>query len=239
MSDEEFDDVEVQRILERALDQQKSAERRALVKGTGTSLPELRTIASEVGIDPRFIDSAAREVVVRRGAPPAKERFGVPDLLRADRVIPEEIDDEEWMRIVEEMRAAFGMTGVVSSYARVREWHSGTSSAKEASIIQLRVETTDAGTAITLSQNTRQQTLLPTVLGMTFGAVAVTFAALVPFIGASTSAAAFIGVNALGGAGIFAGGMGWVGRWARSRGELFERLLDRIELIAGTAERGT
>ena len=238
MSAEEFDYVEVQRILELALEQQRRSERKALVTGGGTSLPALREIASEVGIDPRFVESAAREVARRRDTPVTKtNRMGVPDEVRADRVIPHRIDDDEWIRIVEELRTTFGVAGTVSQYGRVREWHSSASSHANASVAHLRLEEVDGGTAITLHQKTVAQTQLPLVLGATFATIGVTFAALLPVIGLTAGGLAFAGVNALSGAGIYAGGMGWASRWAGKRTELFERILDRIELLAGATEQ--
>ena len=239
MDETEFDDVEVQRILERAAEQQEAAERRSLARGAGTSLNSLRKIAGEVGIEPRFVDAAAREVALRRDQQPAREFMGVPDELRVQRVLPEKVDDEEWVRIVDDLRATYGMAGHVSHYGRVREWQSGTSSASgAASVIHLRLEDTDDGTALSLSQNIRQQTQLPKVLGGTFGGLGVAFLALLPVVDSVPALLAFAGLNVLAGAGILFGGMNWAGRWASRRLERFQASADRVELVAGPSERG-
>lgn len=238
MDQAEFDDVEVQRILKRASEQQQASERRDLARGAGTSLTSLREIAGEVGIEPRFVDAAAREVALRRDHAPAKEFMGVPDELRIQRVLPEKVDDDEWIRIVDDLRASYGITGHVSHYGRVREWQSGASSTSgSGSVIHLRLEETDDGTALTLSQNIRSQTQLPKVLGGTFGALGVTFLALIPAMSAVVPPLLFAGGNILAGAGILLGGMNWTGRWARRRMERFHATADRIELMAGTTER--
>lgn len=241
MDETEFDDVEVQRILQRATEQQEAAERRSLARGAGTSLDALRKIAGEVGIEPRFVDAAAREVALRRDHLPAGEFMGVPDELRVQRVLPEKVDDDEWVRIVDDLRATYGMTGHVSQYGRVREWQSGTSSTSggTGSVIHLRLEETEAGTALTLSQNIRSQTQLPKVLGGTFGGLGVAFLALLPVVDSVPAVLAFAGLNVLAGVGILFGGMNWAGRWASRRMERFQATADRVELVAGMSERGS
>lgn len=239
MDQAEFDEVEVQRILKRAAEQQQAAERRSFIRGTGTSLTSLRDIAEEVGIDSRFVDAAAREVALRRDHPPAKEFMGVPDELRVQRVLPETIDDDEWIRIVDDLRATYGMTGHVSQYGRIREWQSSPSSSNGAtSLIHLRLEDTEDGTALNLSQNIRQQTMLPKVLGATFAGAGVTFLALTALASSTLPALTFSVVNLVAGAATFFGGMNWTGRWAQRRLERFQATADRIELMAGTTERG-
>ncbi len=238
MSQAEFDDVEVQRILKRASEQQQASERRELARGAGTSLSSLREIAEEVGIEPRFVDAAAREVALRRDHRPAKEFMGVPDELRIQRVLPDKVDDDEWIRIVDDLRATFGTAGHVSHYGRVREWQSGASSTSGGDYsIHLRLEETEDGTALTLAQNIRNQTQLPKVLGATFGGLGVTFLALIPAMSAVVPPLLFAGGNILAGAGLLLGGMNWTARWARRRMERFEASADRIELLAGTTER--
>ena len=238
MDQVEFDDVEVQRILERAAEQQQAAERRGLTRRSGTSLTSLKDIAQEVGIEPRFVDAAARELALRRDHPVAKEFMGVPEELTIQRVLPERVDDDEWIRIVDDLRATYGITGHVSQYGRVREWQSGAAPNSSAgSLIHLRLEETEDGTALTLTQSIRNQTALPKVLGATFVSLGVTFAALLPVLGVTAAGLTFAGLNVVAGGGILVGGMGWVGRWARRRMERFQSTADRIELMAGTTER--
>lgn len=236
MSDPHFDDVDVQRILERAADQQRRAERRALLRPGQTSLETIREIAGEVGIDARYVDSAAHEIALRRDRAPEVTRMGIPRTVSADRVITSRVDDGEWARIVDELRRSFDTPGVVSEFGRVREWHSG--AGHSSSLVHLKVEETGVGTTVSMTQNLKQFHDLPTALGAVFATLGVCSLAAVPFVASAGGMALFAAANLLTGGGVYLGGMSWVGRIARRQQEKMDAALDRVELLAGSRERG-
>lgn len=238
MSDFEFDDVEVQRILGRAAEHQQKAERQALMRRGGTSLTTLREIASEVGIDPRYVDSAAHEVALRRNGEPETTRLGVPRKVESRRVLADSVDAGEWGRVVEDLRHTFDTPGAVSEFGRVREWHSGTGASSTTAHVHLRLEESEHGTDVSISQSMKPHLELPSVLGGVFAAVGVCFLGMLPVVDAPLAAAAFSAVNVLAGLGTYLGGMGWAGRKARQQQERMDALLDRVELLAGSSERG-
>jgi hypothetical protein len=237
MSDVEFDDVEVQRILERAAEHQQRAERKALVRRGGTSLTTLREIAAEVGIDPRHVDSAAHEVALRKEVRSDTTRLGVPRTVASRRVLTDEVDDTEWARIVDDVRRTFDRPGVVSEFGRVREWHSGTASSSSAAVVHLKLEEGEQGTTVSVSQSMKPYLDLPAALGATFGAIGVCLLGLLPVVDAPLALAAFAAANVATGLGVYLGGTGWAGRRARQQEERMEALLDRVELLAGSSER--
>lgn len=237
MSDFEFDDVEVQRILERAAEHQQKAERRTLARRGGTSLTTLKEIASEVGIDPRYVDSAAHEVALRKELQPETTRLGVPRKVESRRVLADAVDDGEWARIVDDLRDTFDRTGAVSEFGQIREWHSGTGTSSASALVHLRLEDGEHGTTVSVSQSMKPYLELPSVLGAVFATIGVCFLGLLPVVDSPMALAAFAGVNVLTGLGTYVGGMGWAGRRARQQQERIDALLDRIELLAGSTER--
>lgn len=235
MNDPHFDDVDVQKILERAADKQKKAERRELLRPGGTSLQTLREVAAEVGIDPRYVESAAREISLRRDHAPEETRLGIPRSASAHRVLASRVDDAEWGRIVDDLQRTFGTPGVVSEFGRVREWHSGRNTG--GATVHFKLEEGDGGTTASISQSLKQFLDLPTALGAVFTTIGLGFLAFLPIVDSPGGLALFSAANVLAGGGIYFGGMSWVGRIARRRQEKVEAALDRVELLAGSTER--
>ena len=240
MSDEgkdvsrEFDDAEVSRILERAAEQQRVAERGALVRQRGTSLAQLQEIAAEVGIDPRFVRAAALEVDVATPDRERKEILGVPRHLEDVRVTVGTIDDTQWGRIVEELRASFGSHGVVSQFGEIREWASGVSTNADSMVVRVKLEPAgDGETLIRADWNIRQLTLLPTVLAGTFASMMPVFVLLAFFTG-NNDAAIYVVSGLMATLAAVSGGLGLAigGRSADRKEKQLRSALDRVERIA-------
>lgn len=232
-ADREFDDAQVSRILERAAEQQKQAERGALVRRRGTSLTQLEEIASEVGIEPRFVRAAALEVEVGADAEEPKTILGIPERIGEVRVIPSGIDDTSWGRIVEELRTTFGSHGVTSQFGEVREWASMATTQRDSLVTRVRLEPTgDGETLIRIDQNLRQLMLLPAVLAGTFASTVVVFLVLGLVLGMEPGMFAVSGLLTLLAA--LTGGIGLAlsGRSADRRERQLRSAVDRIDLIA-------
>ena len=223
-----FNEKQVSGILKRA------AELQAGDAGDerGLSLDELRAIAAEVGIDPRFVEQAAFET----GRPaPKKQGFafwGAPVRLTDERVLTQPVDEDEWGAMVEEMRRVYGHVGTVSEVGGTRTWSYGsrrTSTTAAVSLTQRRGRTyvtaqrnLDQEIAVTFAPAGSQVlvfTLLMAMgelfsLGVGFNIVAA----------AALFLTAFFGLRAI---------VGYIGRKEQRK---MTDVLDRIERIAGESE---
>lgn len=238
-----FQDDEIRRILARAAERQEQADRAlpaadagsAAGQEPGLSLVELQAVAREVGIAPAHVQAAARELQLRGEGAGARYPFlGVPKETVDHRVVPGTLTDREWERIVEGVRAEFRVPGITNAFGDVREWWS--SSLSMTGGVRLRIEPGDDGTEVTLRRSNAHMSQLTHALGWTFGGMAGVFATIValgalepgaiaaPILFGAVSAATFVGARLLSRAA------------ARKERGRFARILDRIELIARSAE---
>ena len=226
----EFSEEEIRRILARAADREAEAERARPAAGTGLTLGGLKEAAANAGIDPLHVEAAAREVMLRRDAPPATTRLGLPLELGAQRVIPGPVSDAQWERMVAEFREAFRKTGIVSQFGEVREWVSGNES-REGMPVKVRLEPVDEGTLVTLHQPTGSLSTTTYALGGTFSFFAVLFGALFGLGDFAPGVLTLPVLMALLAVASFAGG--WAGGrvWAPRQEERLRAVLDRVELI--------
>lgn len=222
--DTRFSDEETRRILARAADREAPA---AQKPGTGLTLHALQEIARETGIDPRHVEAAAREMVLRRSTAPAPRRLGLPLSLDARRVVPGRVTDAQWERMVAEFRRAFRKSGATSQFGEVREWIS--ENEEGAMPVKVRLEPVDGGTLVTIGQPT---TLVPQLvygLGGGLTGMAAVFGGLAAVAGAPVGLPLlFLGMAAATAGGVRFG----YGAWMPRREKQFEALLDRAELIA-------
>jgi hypothetical protein len=122
-----FSDREITRILQRAAELQERDRERGVSCSdlvAGLSLDELKVIAPEVGIDPRYIEAALAE----RASLEAKgSRFyfwGAPAASEIERIVPGELSPSEWETLVEQMRRATGRVGEAGTLGQSLEWTS-------------------------------------------------------------------------------------------------------------------
>jgi hypothetical protein len=86
----------------------------------GLTLEELKRAAEAAGIDPAYLDQALT-------APERPERYGKKYLGREtgayrSRVVPYEIDDDAWGRVVRDLRSNLGGQGETEKLGGVYEW---------------------------------------------------------------------------------------------------------------------
>jgi hypothetical protein len=119
-----YGDVEVKEIIARAavLDARHSAEEGAL------SIGGVEQVAAEVGIPPARVREAAKELdlpleMVKTETGKTKiGLFNWPQKLEVNRVVDGEISRTDYAELVEEMRAAIGTTGHISTLGRSMSW---------------------------------------------------------------------------------------------------------------------
>lgn len=127
-SEPRFDDAALAVILRRAAQLQAEAEASVgtgvLARHEGFSASELRQIAAEAGIEPRFVDAAmarggAEPVVVASGA-----LLGGPTRYRLEATIPGDLDPEQTAVKIAAIRRAAEHQGEVRETSLGVEWHS-------------------------------------------------------------------------------------------------------------------
>jgi len=124
MDQDRYNEEELARILREAATAQADASA-ATESGTGFSVDEISSMASEVGIDPKFVTQAAEQVSQSRDRPKRKYLFGAPTVDILERTCEGVLDDEGWQDLVTRLRSVFGSDGVVSSMGSAREWKGG------------------------------------------------------------------------------------------------------------------
>ena len=116
-----YDDEAVRRILKGAAELQAQAGTVGSASGRGLSLDEIREIAAEAGIDPRYVDLAMTE-----GITPAERRdwalLGAPIRWQFHEDIAGVVPEEARARIVQAVRAVAGQRGDVDEVYGRMEW---------------------------------------------------------------------------------------------------------------------
>lgn len=119
-----YGEREVAEILDRATD--PSADLKALGGSQGLTLAEIQQIGAEAGISPDRIASAASSLVLHRESVPAQKTFmGIPKSVHHTGYIDRALTDEEWSRVVADLRATFQAHGQVESHGTLRSWTNG------------------------------------------------------------------------------------------------------------------
>ena len=104
--DRRYNEEEIRAVLGRAIARQEAA-RHPEPYDDGLTLDELRRIAAEVGVEPRFVEAAAAELD-RPAAPEASKAhplLGGPLHVRAERVVQNELTEADVAPLLEALRA--------------------------------------------------------------------------------------------------------------------------------------
>ncbi len=123
MNDERrFNEDEVAEILQQAASPEASGSRPAGGDRDGMTLAELEEIGAEVGIEPARIAAAAGALANRGSVPERRRLLGVPRSVSRTVVIPRPLDDDEWARLVVDLRETFGAQGQLRQHGTLRSW---------------------------------------------------------------------------------------------------------------------
>lgn len=223
MSERRFSEEEVSEILKQAAEAEH-ANRNLLRSGSGLTLAELNEIGREVGISSEAIQHAARrfdtsDQTTRRflGMP-----IGVGRTVELDR----NLTDEEWDRLVVDLRETFDARGVIKREGTLRSWTNGN--------LQVLLEPTATG------QRLRMKTLKGSAQGLIGGGIAVFGFAVAMAISALLKAPvtdagliASLSVLGVGGLGMFGAGALGIPGWARLR----RKQMDEIAIRADSMTR--
>lgn len=116
-----FGDEEISDILRRAADLQERSVQLVDGRSGGLTLEDIRQVAREAGIDPRFVD-----IAVANANAPVETRenklLGGPTQWRFRTVLDGEIDDRDREEIVVEIRSVMGHAGALDDVYGRMEW---------------------------------------------------------------------------------------------------------------------
>lgn len=100
--DRRYNEEEIRVVLERAIARQEAA-RHPEPYEDGLTLDELRRLAAEVGVEPRFVEAAAAELD-RPAAQESNPFLGGPLHVRAERVVEGELAEADVAPLIEALR---------------------------------------------------------------------------------------------------------------------------------------
>lgn len=223
-----FGDDETAKILRKAAEMQ---ERSLTVAHDPRALTqeELRQIASEAGIDPRFIDLAVADL---DSPVDYKENLlaGGPFSWHFQTTVDGEIDDADRDRILHTIRTVMGHKGEIAEVFGRMEWSrdDGTGA------VIVGLSTRDGKTVIDVSAVKAMEASTVHALGIPFGGI-FGGAAIAGFLGMSGGPAVLGTVGAMGVASYFATRFGWKLRarwWERRLRRVMERLTSIVQETA-------
>ena len=237
MNDERrYSEAELHAIFERAAKRQEEAQRAEAASRGALTLAELQEIGAASGIDPAHVAAAAAEL---NTMPPKDVHtfLGAPTEVERSRVMSSDVSDEEWARIVAEVRRTFDDDGSIGQIGQMREWTAlKRTTNNTGTAMRLTLEPTgDGGTRATLRQSARETARGATIAAAVTTAMTLCFA-LIGLLAAEPDMWIAVGMVAAVGLVLAGGTRAWLTYWGPRQGEKFDAVLDRIELIARTAE---
>ncbi len=131
MSQALFDEKQTAAILKRASELQGGS---STPREVGLTLGELREVAREAGIDPRWIDQAVADLSGGGPSAPRDTIWGGPLKVSEHRFLPGPVDEETWEDMVAAVRRSFGEVGTVQSWGRSMEWTTGGKGTMQANV---------------------------------------------------------------------------------------------------------
>jgi hypothetical protein len=122
MADRRYNDKEIAAIFRAATEGPASAQP-DVPRDEGLTLADLQAIGGEVGIAPDAITRAAQALDVRRGA--ARTLLGLPIGVARTVNLNRRLTDEEWGRLVVQLREVFDARGSTRTDGDLRQWTNG------------------------------------------------------------------------------------------------------------------
>lgn len=224
MSERRFNEAEVAAIFERAAEAQQTSPQQ-LPSGEGMTLTDLQEIGREVGFSSEQLATAAKAIELQ-GRPTSRDFLGLPIGVGLSIDLGRNLSNEEWERLVADLRETFDARGVVKSDGSLRHWANGN--------LHAFLEPTATG------QRLRLRTVKGDARGMIGGGLAmigIAAAALItsPFLGGGGAAvlpASMAAMLASGGAVMIGFGAFRLPGWARLRRQQMEDVAARIAVVA-------
>ena len=125
MTERRYTDDEVSAIFERAAKSQAGLQRQqAHAPAQGMTLGELQQIGRDVGIPAELVANAAREIDLA-GRPTERKYLGLTVGVGRIVDLPRRLTDDEWERVVADLRETFDARGTVRAEGSTRMWSNG------------------------------------------------------------------------------------------------------------------
>ena len=229
-----FGDDDIQRILQTAAELHERSHTVAHDASRGLTLDELRQVAEEAGIDPRFVDLAASTL----DAPIERQESGLAGgayRWHFRTRIGGEIRDADRDSILHAIRSVMGRKGEVADVYGRMEW----SQDDGAGPTIIGISSRDGETEVDVSAEKRMEASMVHGLGIPFGGI-FGGAALASLLGAANPIPAVIALSGLSYAGMR---LVWRARsawWERRLRKVIERISSIVQDVATLppAERG-
>jgi hypothetical protein len=126
MTERRYNEDEVAEIFQRASTEEVESDssQPRLPSSTGMTLAELEQIGRDVGIAPGMIRQAALSLD-RAGQPSGRRFLGLPVGVGHTVDLDRRLSDEEWERLVVDLRETFDARGTVRQDGSLRQWTNG------------------------------------------------------------------------------------------------------------------
>ena len=219
MQERRYSEEEVSAIFERAAEAQQAV-RRALPPGEGLTLADLRAIGREVGIPAELVDLAARSVD-QHGREASRTFIGLPIGVGRTVDLGRRLTDDEWERLVVDLRETFDARGSLRAEGSLRQWTNGN--------LQALLEPTPTGHRLRL-RTVRGGARESMTVGLAMLGVSATVVIASAVTGHVAGALAATGSLMGFGAALFAVGAARLPGWARLRRRQMEGVAARLAL---------
>lgn len=217
MSERRFSEEEAAAIFEQAAKAQHSGGH-PVARREGMTLDQLQEIGGEAGIAPELVADAARALDAG-GRPVDRRFFGLPIGVGRTAQLGRTLTDQEWERLVVDLRETFDARGSVSAQGSLRQWTNGN--------LQALLEPTESGHRLRLKTTNGTSRAFMTV-GTALSALSVAMITGATIAGELASAIAANGSLLVVGLGFFVAGAARLPGWARTRSRQMEGVIARI-----------
>lgn len=216
MADRRYNDKEIAAIFRAAADGPQPPQRE-VPSDEGLTLTDLQAIGREVGIEPEAVAQAAQSLDVRSAAP--RRFLGLPIGVSRTVNLNRKLSDEEWERLVVQLREVFRARGATRSDGSLRQWTNGN--------LQVLLEPTDTGHRLRFGT---VHGAASASIGMGFVSIAMAsvVAIATAVSGHFNGALPGIGFLAVVGAGMITSGAVRLPRWARLRSKQMDALAAQV-----------
>jgi hypothetical protein len=230
MTERRYSDDEVAAIFERATKSQAGLQRQQPehASAQGMTIGELQQIGRDVGIPAELVASAAREIDVA-GRPTERKLIGLPIGVGRTVELPRRLNDDEWERVVADLRETFDARGSLRSEGSTRMWSNGN--------LQVMLEPTAT------SHRLRMRTIKGDARGYIGGGIGIVVATVLSAafktMGGDADVGMLAGLSSMTvlGLGMIAAGTLRLPSWAKTRKRQMEEIAGRTVALTEEAPR--
>jgi hypothetical protein len=217
MADRRYHDEEIAAIF-RAASEGHESPQRDVPPDEGLTVTELQAIGREVGISPEAVAQAARALDVRP-APASRTFLGLPIGVARTVNLNRRLTEEEWERLVVQLREVFNARGTTRSDGSLRQWTNGN--------LQVLLEPIDTGHRLRFrtTHGAARASIGGGIVFLTMSATVAISGAIGGYLGDAIPGIAVLLATSIA---MIANGALRLPRWARLRGRQMDALAAQI-----------